>query len=41
MAWLCLRLPQHAWLIAIAALAPLVAGALAAGAGRPERRRPA
>jgi Fuc2NAc and GlcNAc transferase len=39
MAWLSLRLPQHAGWIAIAALAPLVAGALAAGAGRPERRR--
>jgi Fuc2NAc and GlcNAc transferase len=38
MAWLSLRLPQFAHWISIAALAPLVAGALAAGAGRPEAR---
>jgi Fuc2NAc and GlcNAc transferase len=38
MAWLSLRLPQHALWVAIAALAPLVAAALAVGAGRPEQR---
>jgi Fuc2NAc and GlcNAc transferase len=38
MAWLSLHLPQFAHWIAIAALGPLVAGALVAGAGRPEAR---
>jgi len=41
MAWLSVRAPDQAWWIAAAALAPLVAGAAAAGAGRPESRPPA
>jgi hypothetical protein len=36
MAWLSLRHRELAHWIEIAALAPLVAGALAVGAGRPE-----
>jgi Fuc2NAc and GlcNAc transferase len=38
MAWLSVRFPAHAFWIAALALAPLVAAALAAGAGRPEPR---
>jgi len=41
MAWLSVRFPAQAGWIAALALAPLVAAALAAGAGRPEARAPA
>lgn len=41
MAWLSLRQPDYAWWIAAAALAPLIAAAAAAGAGRLEARPPA
>ncbi len=41
MAWLSVRFPANAFWIAALALAPLVAAALAAGAGRPEPRAPA
>ena len=37
MAWISVKLPEHAGLIAAGALLPLIVAAAAAGAGRPER----